>query len=180
MTTLEKKNAAFSALPPMKKRVAIAEDIRLQLRTKKFIAGSGYGHEKKAHYYGRDFPLGDLQQHLKAGSVCEGCAKAACIVSRAKLGNSIVVDEGTYNSDLAHATSAEIFGEECSNLIEEIYEMSNSYDRTDDENEAIDAYIERLPCREEDPRGRMDAIYKNIVTNSGHLVIRHKGKVYKY
>lgn len=173
---LKKKNAKFNALPPMKKRVAIAEEILLQIRMKQFIPGDGYGstYEGPDARYGpltSPFPYGDIQQSFINGITCIGCAKAGVIVARAALGDKVKRKDGVGVSNLAHKVSAEIFGKELANIIEALYESTGTYLRSKEKNEALDKYRAKLPNRYTNAAGRMKAIYKNIAKNKGFLVV---------
>ena len=164
-------NARFNALPPMEKRLAIARDILSQLKAGAFIAGSGYGSEHQRWF----LPLGDLQKNLNDGVVCDGCAKAAILISKARLGNEVIVDDDFYglNKMLAQEVSRAFFGVKCADVIEALYEGNAGYcvfDVSTPEYFAIEKYIDRLPDGILD-RERMERIYKNIVRNKGYLKI---------
>jgi hypothetical protein len=177
LTIQKKKNAEFNALPPMKKRVAVAQDVLLQLKIGKFKAGDGFGTAKmrgrKLNHYD-PLDIGDLQTNLIAGMECTGCAKGACLISRARLGDKVTMEDFDSIEDRAHQVSYEIFGEECADLIEALYEgwshprdWSSALD--EHEENAFDDYSGSLPSRRGKPRERMEAIYQNIVDNKGKL-----------
>ena len=179
LTIQKKKNAEFNALSPMKKRVAVAQDVLLQLKIGKFKAGDGYGSSKfrgrKLYHYD---PLGvaDLQTNLIAGMECVGCAKGACLISRARLGDKVFMEYFDSVEDNAHRVSYEIFGEYCADIIEALYEVWEhprdwSSDTSTHEKHAFDEYRDSLPPRHSKPRERMEAIYQNIVDNKGKLKI---------
>ena len=177
--TIEKRNAEFNALPPMKKRVAVAKDVLLQLEAGKLVAQSmSYGHiEGKGG--SSPIPSGPLQDTLiqmsESGIVCAGCAKAAAMISRARLGNAVTVD-GSFQSTekYAHSVTDEIFGDKCAEVIEGVFEGWGYGSGISAESKAIREFT--LGLRNESSHDRMVAIYKNIVKNRGRLVI---GK-YKY
>ena len=177
LTIQKKKNAEFNALSPMKKRVAVAQDVLLQLKIGKFKAGDGYGTAKMRgrkldHYDPLD--IGDLQTNLIAGMECVGCAKGACLISRARLGDKVTMENIDSIEDNAHKVSYEIFGERCADLIEALYEGWRhpedwSSGLSGHEERAFDDYKRLLPVRGGKPRERMEAIYQNIVDNKGKL-----------
>jgi hypothetical protein len=168
--TLKKRNAAFNKLSPMKKRVAVAKDIILQLKVGTFVAGGGYGHQQ-----GRfSLPIGNLQKKVCEGIVCEGCAKAACIISKAKLGNDVHIGIGYNDRGVANDVSYDIFGAKCADVIESLYEMCVMGDTafTDKEVDAIEKATDRLQEQHVSYSNEyMAAIYQNIVDNDGELKI---------
>lgn len=179
---LKENNDAYNALPPMKKRVATAKEIIAEIELGEFRPGSGYGsvlrlENKKFKETTGHFPTGDLQQHIiKGGFVCEGCAKAAVIVARAKLGDNVHLDTNNDSYDIAHEVSSEIFGKVCADIIESIYENADEDDLelqtlTLRQRRAIVKYSESLPDRFGETTLRMKAIYQNIIDNKGRLVI---------
>lgn len=174
--SLEERNAKFNALPPMKKRVAVAKDILLQLEEGTFLAGIGYGRlVPNEDGLCDDIPAGDLQKNLLNGIKCIGCAKAAVIISRAKLGDNVNLIAPLYSSGwLANHVSYEIFGKQCADMIENMYELSLVGLPIDEAGQA--AYLryrsELYAMRVTD---RMRSIYQNIIDNKGFLVIgEHK------
>lgn len=174
---LQERNAAFNALPPMKKRVAVAKDVLLMLGTGKFVAEDGYGVLRKKGGLLSVSSFENLQPILQlSGIVCEGCAKAAAVVAKARLGNDVY----GWIADNAHSVSDEVFGESLSKIIECVYEDWVERDELMDfsyrEAVAIKKFARSIPGRFDDPKARMIAIYQNIVTNRGRFVV---GK-YKY
>lgn len=162
-------NAKFNALSPMEKRLAIARDILSQLKAGAFIAGSGYGSEFRRGL----LPQGDLQKNLSDGVVCEGCAKAAILISKARLANEVIVHNQS-SQDMAHETSREIFGEECADVIEALYELDSGclwrLNLSYDQRAAVYRAHERIYAVT-DRETRMRLIYQNIVDNGGKLKV---------
>ena len=164
-------NAKFNRLTPMKKRVAVAKDVISQLNSGTFIAGWGYGSIIEAPCM---IPFGgDLQNLiLKKGVVCEGCAKGACIASRARLGDNVNMDYDSWSEQQAHDVTNEIFGKECADLVEGLYEEWDMDDTYDGEKASrLTKYSESLPSRAMAPKARMQAIYQNIIDNCGYLKV---------
>ncbi len=203
---IKKDNAAYEAMTSMERRVAVAKEVRLMLKKGTFLAGSGYGTvnsvggyspdlpmlNKSEPYYSRaKFPLGDLQPIIRAGGFeCVGCAKAAIIVARAAVGNEVHITRKSFDGDysaqpLAARISKEVFGDQCADLIECLYEdwsyeniiWKEQFKSKDPlkgdaaKIKAYETYKASLPNRYDTSQERMDAIYADIVKNKGYLVI---------
>lgn len=173
---LAKRNAEFNALTPMKKRVAVAKDVLLQIKVGKFVPGSGYG-----DLIGTDMESagGNIQTLIqKNGVYCVGCAKAAAVIAKARLGNNLYGFVGEHVDEPVD----DIFGKELASLLEAMYEGWSGFKYLGgrkigrDERVALKRYEKSLPDRFNYPTARMTAIYQNIVTNRGRLVI----ETYKY
>lgn len=160
---LKKRNAEFNALPPLKKRVAVAKDVLLQLKTGRVIAmhndyGSMGGLQVDAN----------LQEFLVKNPdyQCECCAKGAAVLAKARLGNDV------YGQPVnqPHAISSEIFGSDLADILEHLFEYWD-FEEWQIPRQRIDALSEYRDSLPEDPADRMRAIYQNIITNRGHFVV---------
>ena len=142
---IEKRNKAFHKLSPIKKRIAIAEDILLQIKKEKYVATPG------TYIYGEgmnwDASPKVLQEFLLKGPECQVCGIGAAFLSLARLGNKI-----SLNLDFKE-TIAEVFG------VDEMYLIENLFEGwTDGETEEAIAFVKKYP----DPTKRLKAIFKNI------------------
>lgn len=165
--TLKKRNAAFNALPPMKKRVAVAKDVLLQIKIGKLIPESFTYGEMSCAIESSD----NLQLILMEDGVsCNACAKGAAVLAKARLGNEVYGNPG----DAADDVSEEIFGGKLAWLLEVLFEdltCARNPLFTKGETEAFLKYMGTLPDKIDHPEGRMIAIYQNIITNRGRLKI---------
>lgn len=140
---IKSDNAAYEAMGPMERRVAVSKEIITMLRIGSFVPGTGYGRVERMNgehaelplvdpKWGKDsdrfdFPFGDLQPIIRAGGFeCVGCAKAAVIVARASVGNQVKITKRSLNEDglaerLANKVSHEVFGT-TADIIEGLYE----------------------------------------------------------
>lgn len=176
---VEKRNARFNALSPLKKRVHIAAEAILMIDAGQFIPGDGYGKVPDPVYKHNfaQFPDGNLQKLLMDGITCVGCAKTAAVVARASLGNEVDRRRFGYTDTMAHKVSAEIFGEDLSNIIEALYEDSEFYgSRFGHGSEVLNGLCASLPSRKESPDKRMKAIYARIVKGDG--LLKYRGKTF--
>ncbi len=192
---LKKDNAAYKAMTPMQRRVVVAKEIRSMLKKGTFVADYGYGRVRSHTLpelpsgFTAEMPLGDLQPIIRAGGFeCIGCAKAAVIIARAAVGNDVCTSPKSFDDEggakpLADKVSKEVFGAQCADLIECLYEewkyegdfwrlrfkSKDPFKGNEEKTEVFNNYVESLfSLRLE---SRMDAIYANIVKNKGYLVI---------
>jgi len=172
---LQERNAAFNALSPMKKRVAVAKDVLLQIEIGKFKPGYGYGSLAGPRGGSINPKSSDNLQLIieKNGVSCVGCAKAAAVVARARLGNCVLGRVG----EAVDGVTDEIFGSRLAGILEEMYEGWTIWtDVTKSERKALERYRDSLHDGSLGSTYIMKAIYQNIVTNRGWFVV---GK-YKY
>jgi hypothetical protein len=176
LAAIKAGNTRFKKLSLLGKRLAIARDVLAQLKIGSFVASSGYGHAVSVeHQTGLRslLPYGDLQENLNNGVVCEGCAKAAVLISKARLANEVIVHNQS-SQDMAHETSREIFGEECADVIEALYELDSGclwrLNLSYDQRAAVYRTHERIYAVT-DRETRMRLIYQNIVDNGGKLKV---------
>jgi hypothetical protein len=201
---IKKDNAAYKVMTSLERRVVVAKEIRTMLKKRTFSAEYGYGRVEKINnepsYHNLpvlssglrgNMPLGDLQPIIRAGGFeCTGCAKAAVIIARAAVGNEVRISLKSLDNignakPLADKVSKEVFGAQCADVIECLYEewkygengyfwndrfkSKDPFKNNEGKAEAFNNYVESISSL--DLKKRMDEIFENIVKNKGYLVI---------
>ena len=171
---IEKKNKAFARMSAKRKRLAIAADVIEQVRLKRFTAEQNV-------YVGIDalrdykesivYESAALQQFLvyppKNAVSCTVCGIGAIVLSKAKLGNEVVLKHRYF-----HEALEDIFSERQQCLIETAFEGYNSgpYSWSDDENEeANPAAVKFYRKYAGNDDKRLVAIFRNILKNDGEF-----------
>lgn len=189
LLSIEKRNAEFNALAPMKKRVALGKEVLLNLQSGKLTGHMGnYLLLRKKHdsfsYVIDDNQ--DLQQLLlNKENTCEGCAIGAGIVARANLGNSVKGSDIPSVRGSNIKVLSEILGNNIPRVLEILFEgwdiRSGSYGITKENAASLRAYRRKIMFYSSNERLRI--LYQNIVTNRGHFVIpdhEKKGAKHKW
>ena len=159
---IEKQNKAFHRMSKKKQRIAIAEDVLLQLKMKTYTATTGV-YEHVILSTGRCLQDDDdLQLCLLNGTQeCNVCGLGAAFLSLARLGDRVSLDE------CEHSVLSEIFTADQVDLIEHAFE-GWVIDHSDMPNDYTPVkFFQKYP----DPTKRMAAIFKNIIKNDGKFVL---------
>jgi hypothetical protein len=165
-------NKTFDRLGPASKRVAIAQDVLLQLATKKLRARTGeWGCPTTVR--GLDIlegSTGELQSVLPKIESCNACALGGMLLAGVRLRNKFDCQtwHGLGFDDIAEYLS-DIFEHDQLVLIEAAFETrSNPAEiaeaQEDIDEEALAAWIAKAPKNASD---RMKKIMKNIIANNG-------------
>ena len=178
---IKRMNDEFNSLEPRQQRLEIAREVLSMLTAKEFVASGGYASVMSQGEQLVPLPKGNLQINIVNGLVCEGCARGAVFVARAVLGNDVHVGDPSLRFDdaLVRKVSADSMGQNFGPLIETLYEDEEDFPLSDilepwsnSEKQAHADFMEfkeSLPDRQDNPEGRMRAIFENIVANGGNL-----------
>jgi len=195
---IKRRNAKFKKMSAAQKRVAIAEDVLVQLNKNKYQAERGVYCDVnvKSFIPANRFNLGEddsfkkveLQPLLLDGTIesCEVCAIGSIFMSRVALGNEFKVDasRGYFNeeeadidtSDLDSAVTAikalkGIFTERQLRYIEFVFEGRNIGGMFDNESRAFKDKVYDFHAQYDTDDERLRAIMLNIIRNKGNFKI---------
>lgn len=162
--TLEERNAAFEAMSVAKQRVEIAKDALAQIRAEHFTAGSGYVCFTSAP---ENFDSEkSLQPFLLSRNPpkCEGCAKAALLLSTIRKRNQLSVgDAEACDGETLHESFSDLWTEHQSDLVEWFYE--GWIDQGNASNNQREVFLANYqPVYRDD---RLVRILENIIDNNG-------------
>lgn len=183
LNSLKKRNEWFSSLSKADKRVEIAKDILIQLDKENYEAHSGI------YVYISNFDIDnkknllafedDIQANFDKMNTCEVCAIGACIMSIARLGNSLtfgdVIDIDIENdNDNVENKIKSIFSPKQMSLIEAYFEGRHSdFMFTGSMNIGVEldnidlgkaaTFSDKYPNDSE----RLRLIFQNIIDNNG-------------
>lgn len=172
----------FFKLSVPERRVAIAKDILLRIKSGSFVGESGLF----AHVSGDDVKYKQRSEYKSVdveNSTCEVCAKGAIACSW--FINLNLHDFGEFhlhnNNTEAMDEIFETFGENLWDTIECLFEGWNVQEvdtlkYTEEDADAINNYMERLFKTEPSQTSIMKKIFENIVRNKGNLLIPIKKK----
>lgn len=139
----------FSQLTAAQKRVAIAKDVLLQIKAKKYLTGNGYLYVVRGEHVTKL-----SKDNLSSIKACHVCAIGAAAVSCIRKFNKHSIDLRLSGSDRLMPTLLDWFSREQIELIEGCFE-GHSLVSGD--------YFRRYKTR----KNRMVAIFKNIIANNG-------------
>lgn len=128
---VQKRNEWFNSLPVAQKRVEIAKDVIVSLKSEHFSAADGYFELRSRNTFSR---YCDLQSVVtSAGVTCRGCALASVFYSKIFLGDGGKSDNmyeahcATFDDDDIHDNLRSIFTTKQLGLIETAYECARHY-----------------------------------------------------
>lgn len=161
---IEKGNKRFAKLTAPQKRVAIAKDVLLSIKTGIVIptCGNYFSLTKKLDGKTLQEGLCDVNSPIS----CKVCGMGAVFVSKVKLGNTFEMD-GSYVSDDEMTENLEgIFSTKQLRLIEHAFEGFHAgfANITDTEETKCE---NKFRYKYSEPSERMQAIMKNIIKNNG-------------
>lgn len=178
---IAKDNAAFEKLTPSEKRVAIAQEVIVQLATKRLIASPGTWLDFSFERTDED---PELQSILKETKECHGCALGGmfmCAVEKAnklKVSELDCIDDGGASQDDVFDYMSRFFTEEQLHLIEVCFEQGNGAGNVGgtqlDQALAFFGENEDGYDPEVEAAVRMRLIMENIVANKGRFVVTKK------
>lgn len=144
--------------------VAVAKDVIVQIRARKFIAAQGTYFSGDIDLEGVPDGFTDLQKLLKADKLreCEVCARGAIVLSKARLFNDVPVEVegGTCEIDL----SSSVF-QESSHHFSSIYLMVEMAFEQQAGN-----YNPFWARRYKTPEKRLVALMRNVIFHKGDFV----------
>lgn len=164
----------FAALSDSGKRIAIAQDVKEQLRLKKLVASTGTYFRLRNYYGGEEVQLQDVI--AKKQVVCEACIRGALFLSDVMKLNDYTV-ENTYEEGWGtwpERINAKVsyFSQSQQELMEVAFEGSANFaDRdvytgqlTEEGRRAMDFHSDYG-----DDEDRMIAIVDNVIENNGEF-----------
>jgi hypothetical protein len=157
---IAQRNEAFLALPLNEQRKQVLTEALALIRSERFTPGSDYGNWNRTKHKGQD-----LQQMLVSGFECYGCAIAGIAASIAVLSDGFTVG-------MTHAKSkaVTVFGDECAQAIEALYE-NWGFGNERISGQEFWKLSDSLPFRGSKAGLRMTAIFQYMLDNDGYLVI---------
>lgn len=195
---IKRRNAKFAKMKPAQKRMAIAEDVLLQLRKNKYSAEAGVYCDinLKEFISSKKFGLNDenpdkeieLQTLLLDGTIesCEVCAIGSMFMSKVALGNkcTILVETNWYNDERADIVVSQldsstlaiehlkgIFTEKQLRYIEFAFEGCDIGNRFTEISSTFREKIYDFHNEYETNDLRLKAIMENIIKNKGNFKI---------
>ncbi len=194
---IEKKNALFNKMTPAQKRVAIAEDVREQIKKEKYVPTSGVYVELNEFSVpeGQEDSLAEKQlcEIINGLPNCDVCARGAMFVSGLRVFNSLRVKDvkdyeslfygdNILGSDIISPYENLFFDKKQTSLMEICFEavsIDEGNNHPDDfcstriSKKDIDAALRYGQSFSED-NDRLDEIAKNIIRNKGDFIIPEK------
>ncbi len=172
----------FNQMTRAEKRVAIAQDVLKQLRTKKYVA-------ERDLYVSVEFKgdtdnnwnarFDDVKSNIHKVKECRVCAIGSCIVSATRLGNTLTFREMEDERDpKTRKLLAKAFTQKQLYLMESAFELninsmytlSQGYaygPNTKTEDEAVKA--RNFGYKYNDSTDRLKAIMRNVIKNNGEF-----------